>query len=155
MPLGTRKVAASTLFCVTLTAEACGAHSNVSCGPPLPEASARAPLGVAKAQPIYHPHSAKFVLGALSVLSLSSPPAESATSPDELQSAAWGGGELRDPKGRRCSANSSAQSTARRTSTAQSSPQFSAPCRPHCGSATAPPHSRRPLGFHLDFAVAK
>ena len=28
-----------------------------------------------------------------------SPPAGSATSPDELQPAAWGGGELRDPKG--------------------------------------------------------
>ncbi|WP_297830350.1 hypothetical protein, partial [uncultured Rikenella sp.] len=28
-----------------------------------------------------------------------SPPAVSATSSDELQSAAWGGGELRDPKG--------------------------------------------------------
>ena len=31
--------------------EACGAHSNVSCGPPRSEASARATLRVAKAQP--------------------------------------------------------------------------------------------------------
>ncbi len=52
----------------------------------------------------------------------SSPPAGSATSPDELQPAAWGGGELRGSKSRR----SSAQSTD--------------PCRPHCGSAFAPPH---------------
>ena len=37
-----------------------------------------------------------------------SPPAVSATSPDELQSAAWGGGELRDPMGRRSSAQSTA-----------------------------------------------
>ncbi len=33
------------------------------------------------------------------VLSLNSPPAVNATSPDELQSAAWGGGGLRDPEG--------------------------------------------------------
>ena len=44
-----------------------------------------------------------------------------ATSAGELQSAAWGGGELRDSASRR----SSAQSTA--------------PCPPHCGSAFAPP----------------
>ena len=40
--------------------EACGAHSNVSCGPPRPEASARATLWVANAQPF----SVEFVLGA-------------------------------------------------------------------------------------------
>ncbi len=44
---------------------------------------------------------------------------------------------------------------AQRTITAQSPAQFSAPCPPHCGSACAPPHLRRPLGFHLDFADAK
>ena len=44
---------------------------------------------------------------------------------------------------------------ARRTVAAQSKAQFSAPCQLHCGSAVAPPHFRRPLGFHLDFAVAK
>ncbi len=56
---------------------------------------------------------------------------------------------------------------ARRTSTAQSTALFSAPCPPHCGSATAPPvplgtrkmgmptPNRRPLGFHFDFAIAK
>ena len=38
---------------------------------------------------------------------------------------------------------------------AHSSPQFSAPCVPHCGSALAPLHLRHPLGFHLDFTVAK
>ncbi len=38
---------------------------------------------------------------------------------------------------------------------AQSTAQFSAPCPPHCGSACAPPPSRRPLGFHLDFTDAK
>ena len=70
-----------------------------------------------------------------------SPPAGSATSPDELQSAAWGGGELRGSKSRK--------------SSTPNSPQFSAPCPPHCGSAYAPPHSRRPLGFHLDFAHRK
>ncbi len=31
-------------LCLTLAAEACGAHSNVSCGPPRSEASARATL---------------------------------------------------------------------------------------------------------------
>ncbi len=31
-----------------------------------------------------------------------------------------------------------------KTDTAQSSPQFSAPCRPHCGSAFAPPLFRAP-----------
>ncbi len=94
-----------------------------------------------------------------------------ATSSVELQPAAWGGGELRDPKGRKSNAqspaNSSAQSTAqisgpcsaqrgaktvsgfraRRTVAAQSSPQFSAPCQPHCGSAVASPHFRRPRQF--------
>ena len=40
--------------------EACGAHSNVSCGPPRPEASARATLWVATARP----NSVTFVLGA-------------------------------------------------------------------------------------------
>ena len=65
----------------------------------------------------------------------SSPPAVSATSPDELQPAAWGGGELRDPMGRR------------------SSPQFSAPCPPHCGSAAAPPVplGTRKMGVRRNF----
>ncbi len=83
------------------------------------------------------------------------PPAESATSSVELQSAAWGGGELRGSVNRKSPANSSAQSTAQisaqrggktvfgfpaqRTVTAQSTAQFSAPCPPHCGSACAPP----------------
>ncbi len=60
-------------------------------------------------------------------------------------------------------ANSSAQRgsktgcgfRAQRTVTAQSTAQFFAPCAPHCGSAFAPPHFRRPLGFHLDFAHRK
>ena len=41
-----------------------------------------------------------------------SPPAGSATSPDELQSAAWDGGELRGSKSRRSPTKSKAQSTA-------------------------------------------
>ncbi len=148
-----------------------------------------------------------------------SPPAGSATSSDELQSAARGGGELRGSKSRRsaahlvsdfrpilsgagcgvrpghrrCPAASPAAlraakawpgslpqfcrfraarseggpkaqrrpggSTNRKSiiyslsaqipakSTAQSSPQFSAPCPPHCGSAVAPPV---PLGTRKD-----
>ncbi len=75
------------------------------------------------------------------------------------------------PKGRRSTANKfspiqvpfSAQRGSktvtgfrtRKTVAAQRSPQFSAPCQPHCGSACAPPHSRRSLGFHLDFAHRK
>ena len=87
----------------------------------------------------------------------SSPPAVNATSSDELQSAAWGGGGLRDPKSRRSSAQSKPQLTAQISApcSAQSTAQFSAPCPPHCGSAVAPPHFRRPLGFHLDFAHRK
>ena len=70
-----------------------------------------------------------------------------------------------------CSAQRGAKTVAgfraRKTDTVQSSPQFSASCQPHCGSAVAPPvplgtrkmarstSKRRPLGFHLDFAVAK
>ncbi len=78
-----------------------------------------------KAQPILCPHSARFVLGvppraanasllprtavplgiALFALSFSSsPPAVSATSPVELQPAAWGGSGPRDPLGRRSTA---------------------------------------------------
>ncbi len=87
--------------------EACGAHSNVSCGPPRPEASARATRWVARAQPKAQP-----------------------------------------------------------TSSAQSSPQFSAPCPPHCGSAIAPPvplgtrklgvstPNRRPRQFCLSWPSA-
>ncbi len=48
----------------------------------------------AKAQPIHHP----ILWDSLSAYNSSSP-AVSATSSVELQSAAWGGGELRDPKG--------------------------------------------------------
>ena len=70
-----------------------------------------------------------------------------------VQSAAWGGGELRGSKSRRCSAKCSAQRggktaigfPARRTSTAQ----FSAPCQPHCGSACAPPHFPRACTIQL------
>ena len=59
----------------------------------------------AQAQRFYEPQKlSSFILGALFVLSLSSPPAGSATSPVELQSAAWGGGELRGSKSRKSSA---------------------------------------------------
>ena len=97
----------------------------------------------------------------------SSPPAVNATSSDELQSAAWGGGGLRGSKSRRSSAQSKTQLTAqisapcsarrsgktvtgfpaRRTVTAQSTAQFFAPCAPHCGSAFAPPRFRAPARF--------
>ncbi len=43
---------------------------------------------------------------------------------------------------------------ARRTSTAQSSPQFFALCPPHCGSAFAPPLFRRPRQFLPDWPSA-
>ncbi len=43
---------------------------------------------------------------------------------------------------------------ARRTVAAQSTAQFSAPCPPHCGSAVAPPHSRRPRQFLPDWLSA-
>ena len=35
------------------------------------------------------------------------------------------------------------------SSPAHSSPQFSAPCQPHCGSAVAPPRFRAPCAIHL------
>ncbi len=60
----------------------------------------------------------------------SSLPAESATSPDELQPAARGGGELRDPKGRKSNAQSPANSSA------QSTAQISAPCSARRGAKT-------------------
>ncbi len=56
-----------------------------------------------------------------------------------------------------CSARRDAKTVigfrARRTGTAQSSPQFSAPCRPHCGSAVAPPHFRAPCAIHLLYSA--
>ncbi len=97
----------------------------------------------------------------------SSAPAEGATSSVELQPSAGDGVGLRGSKSRRSSANSSAQPTApvqapclaqhgaktvvgfraRRTSTTQSSSQFSAPFPPHCGSACAPPRFCAPARF--------
>ncbi len=67
--------------------------------------------------------------------------------PRRVQPAERGGGELRGSTSRKSTANSSAQRDtktvtgfrARRTATAPSSPQFSAPWPPHCGSAFAPP----------------
>ena len=50
-------------LCLTLAAEACGAHSNVSCGPPRSEASARATLkGRKSTAPILRPVSASLRL---------------------------------------------------------------------------------------------
>ena len=63
--------------------------------------------------------------------------AVSATSSVELQSAAWGGGELRGSKSRRSIAQGPANGTAQ--SSSKSTAQFCAPCQPHCGSAVAPP----------------
>ncbi len=102
-------------------------------------------------------------LGLFSGRDNSLPPARTRPSLRELQYAAWGGGELRGSTSHRSSANSSTQSKAhptapcsawrggktvtgfpaRRTVTAQSTAQFSAPCAPHCGSAFAPPHLPR------------
>ncbi len=83
-----------------------------------------------------------------------SPPAVSATSPVELQPAAWGGGELRGSKSRRSSARRGGKTVfgfpARRTSTAQ----FSAPCLSHCGSAIAPPLPS-PAGISSRFCCCK
>ncbi len=51
-------------------------------------------------RPLHRPNLSELVLACYFVLNLSSPPAVSATSPDELQPAARGGGELRDPSSR-------------------------------------------------------
>ncbi len=48
-----------------------------------------------------------------------------------------------------------AQPKAQPTSSAPSSPQFSAPCQPHCGSATAPPRFRAPYAIHSISAHAE
>mgnify|MGYP006977110691 CR=1 FL=1 len=63
------------------------------CGPPVGRRPARATRWVAGARPIR------------SEQDNSSPPAVSATSSDELQSAAWGGGELRGSVSRKSTAN--------------------------------------------------
>ncbi len=76
-----------------------------------------------------------------------SPPAVSATSSGELQSAAGSGGELRGSKSRRSIALGPANGTAQ--SSPKSTAQFSAPCPPHCGSAIAPPRFRAPCAIHL------
>ncbi len=52
-------------------------------------------------RPLHKPNLSELVLACYFVLNLSSPPAVSATSPDELQPAARGGGELRGSKSRR------------------------------------------------------
>jgi len=63
----------------------------------------------AQARRFYEPQKlSSFILGALFVLSLSSPPAVNATNPVELQPAAWGGGELRGSANRKGTTNSSA-----------------------------------------------
>ncbi len=71
------------------------------------------------------PHFRKFVLGAPQFDANGG-----ATSSVELQSSACQGVGLRDSSSRK--------------SSAQSTPQFSAPCPPHCGSAFAPPPSGTP-----------
>ncbi len=43
----------------------------------------------------------------------------------------------------------------RKNSTRLSPTQGSAPCQPHCGSAVAPPHSRRPAGISSQFCCRK
>ncbi len=97
------------------------------CGPPVGGVRPARPYGSQKHSPFTVSHSVTFVLGVppraanaslyitLFALSLSnSPPAVNATSPDELQSAARGGGELRDPTGRKSTANNSAPRSAQR-----------------------------------------
>ncbi len=125
---------ASTLFelnpavrrTATTTPPFCEVRAAAS-GPGIKDAppQARRPYGSQKLDPFV-----RFVLGALSVLSLSSLPAVNATSPVELQSAARGGGELRGSKSRKSIAPSTA------------------PCQPHCGSAFAPPCFRAPCAIH-------
>ena len=81
------------------------------------------------------------------------------------------GRSLRDPLQRELRASAAggfgSRDSASRKSTVQPTAQNTAPCPPHCGSAGAPPvplgtrkmggstPKRRPLGFHLDFAIAK
>jgi len=93
-------------LCLTLAAEACGVHSNVSCGPPRSEASARATLkGRRSKAPIHRP----VCRVRPRPVCKSSPPAVSATSSAELQPAAWGGGELRGSSSRKNSTSFIAQ----------------------------------------------
>ena len=125
MPLGTRKMAGSTLNNLTAsiinsTLQTPGRNSN----------SRRASGVLRPYEPREHsthpsPNAVEFVLGAppprrygvaapedgvpcgIALIALSfsgSPPAVSATSSDELQPAAWSGGELRGSKSRKCSA---------------------------------------------------
>ncbi len=72
---------------------------------------------------------------------------KSATSSAELQSVAWGGGEVRDSPSRKNF----------NTRTAQNSPQFFQvrPVRLTAAPLSLRRLCRRPLGFHLDFAHRK
>ena len=157
--------------------------SIVSCGPPRSEASARAALRAAEAQPIrFRPQPAQNeilrprrpVKDAVRPLRIRGLRADRYHGKLAVRSPPKPGKQL-SPLHRQSQASCSAQRggktengfPARRTSTAQSTAQFSAPCPPHCGSATAPPvplgtrkmgmptPNRRPLGFHFDFAIAK
>ena len=142
-------------------AEDCGAHSNVSCGPPRREASARAALRAAKALPIrFRPQPAENEDGAgakyfgpphpgAAGRPLSRGLSYSLSAQSTANSSAQPIAQISSP----CSAQRSTKTVsgfrARRTVAAQSSPQFSAPCSPHCGSAIAPPPFRAPCAIHL------
>jgi len=97
-------------------------HEAAYCGPPEGRRPARTTLRVARAQPSFTVKSVYRIRAARSgggpngparkpgnpkgsqehcLITESSPPAVSATSSDELQSAAWGGGGLRGSKSRR------------------------------------------------------
>ncbi len=96
--------------------EACGAHSNVSCGPPLGEASARATLRVAEATP----HSS-------SQFCRVHPRPQPAENEDGARAEYFGPphpGAAGRPLSRGLSYSLSSQIPA------QSSPQFSVPCQP-------------------------
>ncbi len=162
MPLGTRILAASAqitakplpYFCLTLAGRTPGRNSNsrrgaACCGPPVGRRPACATLWVARATPPSSPQSIGFGLSPI-------PPPEAlrawATRPATLKgrksNAPFFQVRPRRPphaplmrrprRGRRPKG---------RTSTAQSTPQFSAPCQPHCGSAFAPPLSPSPAAI--------
>ena len=59
------------------------------------------------------------------------------------------------PSSARRGAKTVAGFRARRTVAAQSSPQLSAPCSPHCGSAFAPPRLPSPAGISSRFCCRK
>ena len=160
-PLGPNNRQPLPYFCLTLAGRTPGRNSNsrrgaACCGPPVGRRPACATLWVARATPPSSPQSIGFGLSPIPPEALRAWATRPAPLKGRKSNAPFFQVRPRRPphaplmrrprRGRRPKG---------RTSTAQSTPQFSAPCQPHCGSAFAPPHFRRPLGFHLDFALAK